>query len=280
MFTFSSGHPVSLSFAMNTLIVIPTYNEAENIGPLMAAIVAAVPGIHLLIVDDNSPDGTAELAERICRKHPGFHVLRREGPRGLGRAYISGFQKALEEGYERVVQMDADFSHDPNAIPTLLAAAENADLVIGSRYCAGGGVERWPLHRVLLSKYANVYVRLITGVPTADATAGFRCWSRKALEAVKLDTISSEGYCFQVEMVYRAFRAGLKIVEVPIIFTDRRYGQSKMSGTVIWESVKMPWRLRYGKATAHAQRLHTQHPTPDTQQSAAAPIDKRPSSPL
>lgn len=258
---------------MKTIIVIPTYNEAENIGPLMAAISTAAPGIHLLIVDDNSPDGTADLAERICRKHPGFRVLRREGPRGLGRAYICGFQKALEDGYGRILQMDADFSHDPRAIPALLAAAESADLVIGSRYCAGGGVERWPLHRVLLSKYANIYVRLITGVPTADATAGFRCWSRKALEAVQLNTISSEGYCFQVEMVYRAFRAKLKIVEVPIIFTDRRYGQSKMSGTVIWESFKMPWRLRYGKAMVHIRRLHTQ-------QSAPGPIDKHPSSPL
>jgi len=263
---------------MDTIIVIPTYNEAENIGPLVTAIAMAVPGIHLLIVDDQSPDGTALLAERFCKKHPGFRVLRREGPRGLGRAYICGFQKALAEGYKRIVQMDADFSHDPNAIPSLLAAAEHADLVIGSRYCAGGGVEQWPLHRILLSKYANRYVRMITGVPTADATAGFRCWSDKALEAVQLDTLSSEGYCFQVEMVFRAYRAGLKIVEVPIIFTDRRYGQSKMSGKVIWESVKMPWRLRWSKDTIDVSQQHASHTSLTVHHST--PIDKRPPSPL
>jgi dolichol-phosphate mannosyltransferase len=229
---------------MKAIIVVPTYNEADNIPELLAKIAEQVPDAHVIIADDGSPDGTADIAERLCDGHPGWRVYRRTGPRGLGRAYVDTFCKVVAEGYDRIVQMDADLSHDPAYLPGLLAASESADLVIGSRYCPGGGVKNWALKRVLLSKYANVYVRLITRVPTGDATAGFRCWTADALRAVKVETVSSDGYSFQVEMVYRALMAGLRIVEMPIVFTDRLAGHSKMSGGVIWESVKMPWKLR------------------------------------
>lgn len=229
---------------MKSIVVVPTYNEADNIEELFARIVEHAASCDLIVADDGSPDGTADLAERLCQGHPGWRVYRRTGPRGLGRAYVDTFCKVIGEGYERVVQMDADLSHDPAYLPALLEASQNADLVIGSRYCPGGGVRNWPLKRILLSRYANAYVRLVTRVPTADATAGFRCWTADALRAVNVETVASEGYSFQVEMVYRAYRAGLRIVEAPIVFTDRRAGQSKMSGGVIWESVKMPWRLR------------------------------------
>lgn len=228
-------------------MVVPTYNEAENIGDLIDGVAAAAPGVHLLVVDDASPDGTANIAERACQNLDGYRVYRRSGPRGLGRAYKDAFCKVLDEGYDRIVQMDADLSHNPAYLPALLDASERADLVIGSRYVKGGGVRDWPIRRVLLSRYANVYVRLITGVPTADATAGFRCWTSRALKAISIHTIASEGYAFQVEMTYRAYRAGLRMEDVPIVFTDRLYGKSKMSGKVIGESILMPWKLRFGK---------------------------------
>jgi dolichol-phosphate mannosyltransferase len=231
--------------AQQAIVVVPTYNEAGNIGELIERIAAAVPGIHLLIVDDASPDGTADLAEELCAAHEGFRVYRRQGPRGLGRAYKDAFCRVLAEGYERIVQMDADLSHDPAYLPDMLSASQTADLVIGSRYVRGGGVRDWPWHRILLSRWANLYVRLITGVPTADATAGYRCWTAPALQAVQVQTVTSEGYAFAVEMTYRAYRAGLHIMEVPIVFTDRRRGHSKMSSRVIGESILMPWRLRF-----------------------------------
>jgi dolichol-phosphate mannosyltransferase len=242
---------------MPSIIIVPTYNEAENIEPLMAHVAAVVPEMHLLIVDDNSPDGTAERAEQLARCYPGYRVYRRSGKRGLGRAYVDAFCKALREGYDQILQMDADLSHDPAYLPAMLAASEQADLVIGSRYCTGGGVENWPRRRVLLSQAANVYVRAITGVPTGDATAGFRCWSRRALAAVQVETVQSEGYAFQVEMVFRAYKAGLRIAEVPIVFTDRRFGQSKLSGRVITEALTMPWRLRFGRTGAIPRRQET-----------------------
>ncbi len=239
----------SIGLERNTLlraiVVVPTYNEAENIEALLTQVAAAVPGVHLMVVDDASPDGTADIAECLCSGLPGFFVLRRIGPRGLGYAYKEGFCRALEMGYERIIQMDADLSHDPAYLPAMLRASETADLVIGSRYVRGGGVRHWPWHRILLSRYANRYVRLITGVPIADATAGFRCWTAAAMRVVQINSLASEGYAFAVEMTYRAHRAGLNIVEIPIIFPDRRFGQSKMSGRVIFESIQMPWRLRY-----------------------------------
>jgi dolichol-phosphate mannosyltransferase len=229
---------------MKSIIVVPTYNEADNIAALFTRIAEYAPDTHVIVADDGSPDGTADLADRLCEPRPGWRVYRRTGPRGLGHAYVDTFSKVVAEGYERIVQMDADLSHDPAYLPALFAASEHADLVIGSRYCPGGGVANWPLKRLLLSRGANAYVRMITGVPTNDATAGFRCWSGDALRAVRVDTVYSEGYSFQVEMVYRAMVAGLRIAEVPIVFTDRQAGHSKMSHGVIMESVMVPWRLR------------------------------------
>lgn len=229
---------------MKPIIVVPTYNETANIEPLFAQIAAAVPGVPVLVADDGSPDGTATRVESLACRYPLFSVLRRTGPRGLGRAYVDAFTRLLAQDYDRFVQMDADLSHNPAYLPALLAASEQHDVVIGSRYVRDGGVENWPRNRVLLSRYANVYVRCVAGIPVADATAGFRCWSRRALEAINLATIASEGYSFQVEMIYRAHRLGFSIAESPIVFTDRQFGQSKMSGKVILESVKLPWRLR------------------------------------
>lgn len=200
-----------------------------------------------MIVDDNSPDGTADAAEAIFHGTAHGSVYRRSGPRGLGCAYRDAFARALSQGYERIVQMDADLSHDPIYLPELLKASHEAGLVIGSRYVTNGGVRNWPFRRILLSRWANIYVRLITGLPVADATAGFRCWTSEALESVKITEVSAEGYAFQVTMAYRAYKAGVRIKEVPIIFTDRKRGQSKMSGHVIGESVIMPWNLRFGK---------------------------------
>lgn len=226
-------------------MIVPTYNEADNIPMLAAGLAGAVPEAHLYLMDDNSPDGTADVAEKLFAAHREFaqyRVIRREGKRGLGRAYRDGFRRALDAGYERIVQMDADLSHDPKYLPQMLA--ERADLVIGSRYCPGGGVENWPRHRLWLSRFAVWYVRTIAQIPVADSTAGYRCWTRRALEAVQLDTLHSDGYSFQVEMTHRALRAGMSIAEVPIVFTDRRFGRSKISRTVLFESFLMPWRLR------------------------------------
>ncbi|MDE2127701.1 MAG: polyprenol monophosphomannose synthase [Armatimonadetes bacterium] len=234
---------------MNTLIVIPTYNEALNLSELMERIVRANAGGDVLIVDDNSPDGTARLANSIFEESGALqasHVLVRNGRRGLGKAYLDGFRFALDRGYDCVVQMDADLSHDPAALPTLILAAQTSDVVIGSRYCAGGSLTEWPVHRRLLSRFAEAYVRLITGVRIADATSGYRCWTRRALTAVELDTMRSEGYSFQVELTWRAVRAGLAVAETPIRFTDRRRGTSKLTGRVLFESALMPWRLRLG----------------------------------
>lgn len=243
-----------------TLIIVPTYNERENIAHLIEQIFQTVPDADLLLVDDNSPDGTADLARQRFGDDPRFSVLRRHGPRGLGRSYVDGYRKALEAGYVRVVQMDADFSHDPKYLPDLLQAAETADVVIGSRYCPGGGVHNWPLRRRLLSRFANRYVCAIIGLPIRDSTSGFRCHTRRFLEQIPLDEIVSNGYAFQVEMTYRAHVAGVKIVEMPIIFVDRHQGRSKISRRVILESMILPWRLRFARRSTHA--LHPLHPPP------------------
>ncbi len=234
---------------MRSVIVIPTYNEAENLGRLTARLRESAPDADLLIVDDNSPDHTADLAEALFREH-GYgdraHVIRRSGPRGLGRAYRNGFAAALEAGYDFILQMDADLSHEPAYLPEIRKAAERNDLVIGSRYCPGGGVMNWPWRRRTLSRFANRYVRWVTRIPFRDATAGYRCWSRDGLRRVEIETVRSEGYSFQVEMSYRAAIAGLRCTEVPIIFTDRRDGQSKISRKVLFESMVRPWTLRLG----------------------------------
>ncbi|HVF57565.1 MAG TPA: polyprenol monophosphomannose synthase [Pyrinomonadaceae bacterium] len=230
-----------------TLIIVPTYNERENAPALVERILAIVPDADVLLVDDNSPDGTADYAEQLFAAEPRFSVLRRTGARGLGRSYVDGYRKALEGGYARLIQMDADFSHDPASLPLLIAASRTADVVIGSRYCAGGGIENWPLRRQLLSRFANRYVCAITGLKIGDTTSGFRCYSQRALRHILEGLIVAEGYAFLVEATYRTHRGGLAITEVPITFTDRREGQSKISRAVILESVLMPWRLRFGR---------------------------------
>lgn len=227
------------------LVIIPTFNERENMPEIAPHVLSAFEGLHLLVVDDDSPDGTADLMEERFGSDPCFHLLRRNGLRGLGRSYVDGYRWAMENGFEQVIQMDADFSHNPTYIPSLIEAAEECDVVIGSRYCPGGGVRDWPRHRELLSRFANRYVAAITGIPVRDATAGFRCYSRRALRRIQIDTIESNGYAFQVEMTWRAMRAGLKIQEVPIVFSDRTKGKSKLSRKVMLESMISPWKLRF-----------------------------------
>jgi dolichol-phosphate mannosyltransferase len=230
-----------------TLIVVPTYNERENVARLVAELFEVAPGADVCLLDDASPDGTADYAEGLFGPDPRFSVLRRAGARGYGRSLLDGYRKALEGGYARLVQLDADFSHSPARIPALVEASGRADVVIGSRYCEGGGVENWPARRRLLSRFANAYVARITGMGVGDATSGFRCYTRRALLRLLDSRVAGEGYAFLVEAAYRASRAGLRIEEVPITFTDRREGQSKMSRKVILESVLMPWRLRFGR---------------------------------
>lgn len=228
-----------------TLIIIPTYNERENVAMLIRQVLSVVPDSDILLVDDNSPDHTADHAEELFAAEPRFAVLRRKGPRGLGRSYADGYRYAIDRGYPRLVQMDSDFSHDPNSLPDLIKLSEANDVVIGSRYCEGGKVDNWPLHRRFLSRFANRYVSSITGLSVQDATSGFRCYKRKALESIMKDSIRAEGYAFLVETVFKAFQDCLSIVEIPITFVDRREGRSKISRRVILESIIIPWRLRF-----------------------------------
>lgn len=233
--------------ADRTLIVVPTYNERENVATLVPELLKVAPTSDVLVVDDASPDQTADYSEELLGATPRFSVLRRTGSRGYGRSLLDGYGLAVERGYERLVQLDADFSHDPAVVPVLMNAARNADVVIGSRYCDGGRVANWPLRRRLLSRFANRYVRAITGVTVHDSTSGFRCYTRRALQILLETPIAAEGYAFLVETTFRAERAGLRITEVPIAFIDRREGQSKMSRRIIFESVAKPWRLRFGR---------------------------------
>ncbi|GAA1832185.1 polyprenol monophosphomannose synthase [Pseudonocardia ailaonensis] len=222
------------------LVVIPTYQERENIGPVIARLHAAVPAADVLVVDDASPDGTGEVADEMAAADPRVRVLHREGKNGLGAAYLAGFRHALSGEHQVVVEMDADGSHSPEDLPALLAALDEgpgADLVLGSRYTPGGRVQDWPMHREWLSRGANVYSRLALGVPIRDITGGYRAYRRQVLEALDLDTISSQGYCFQVDMAWRAVKAGFRVREVPITFTDRELGSSKMSGAVVAEAL-------------------------------------------
>lgn len=245
---------------MKSVIVVPTYNEAENMPLLAEQIIQHLPNAHVIVMDDNSPDRTANICESLFQnrtEYRNYRVVRRSGPRGLGRAYREGFQRALSGDYDRIIQMDADLSHDSARLPELLSEADCSDLVIGSRYCPGGGVQNWPVRRIWLSKFACWYVKAIARVPVKDATGGYRCWTRRALEAVQLETLRSEGYSFQVEMLHRASQAGMKISEIPIIFTDRQFGKSKISRTVLLESFVMPWKLRFSpwrpdEAAVHA----------------------------
>ena len=224
-------------------IVVPTYNERENL-PALLDVLLRLPDVCVLVVDDGSPDGTGEEASRLAAGSSGrIHVMHRTGARGLGRSYVDGMQAALRQNPTHVCQMDADFSHDPADVPRLIEAAEGADLVIGSRYVPGGALRDWSKRRMALSALANQYVRRITGLPVFDCTSGFRCWRADLLSRIALERVISDGYAFQVELAWRAHRAGARIVEVPITFTDRRLGTSKLSGRVLVESAVLPWRL-------------------------------------
>ena len=231
---------------MKAMAVIPTYNERDNIEKLVDEILALGEDIHILIVDDNSPDGTGKIADELVEKHEEVHVMHRRGKLGLGTAYREGFRYALDAGAEFIVQMDADFSHNPERIPEFLEKAQEADVVIGSRYLNGVSVVNWPIRRLMLSYGANVYTRLITGLTTTDCTGGFKCFKRKVLETIDLEKIRSDGYSFQIEMNYRSVELGFRVEETPIIFIDRHAGSSKMSKKIVREAVIMVWRLRLG----------------------------------
>ncbi len=230
---------------MEKLVIIPTYNERENIEPMLEKLLALPHGLDVLVVDDHSPDGTAALVEAWQAKSDRVHLLKRPGKLGLGSAYRDGFRYALQHGAEYVFEMDADFSHDPDAIGEFLHAAQDADIVLGSRYLNGVTVVNWPLSRLILSYSANVYTRLVTGLPLADSTGGFKCFRRRALEGIRLDRVKSEGYSFQIEMSFRCWKRGFRIREIPILFVDRRAGVSKMSRKIIWEAAGLVWRLRF-----------------------------------
>lgn len=231
----------------DVLIIIPTYNELDNIKPLTEQVFEQLPDAHILIVDDASPDGTGELADQMAEADSRISVLHRAGKLGLGTAYIAGFKYGLERDYQYLFEMDADFSHDPQYLPALLNAAKGgADLALGSRYIEGGGTVNWGILRQLISKGGNVYARAILGTKISDMTGGFKCFTRKVLEAIDLDSIRSEGYSFQIEMSYRALQRGFSVVEVPIVFADRRVGQSKMSKAIVGEAMWMVWRIKLG----------------------------------
>ena len=232
---------------MKTLIVTPTYNERKNIRELVSTLFELNPDFHILVVDDSSPDGTAEIVKELQADCANLHLLSRNEKTGLGSAYIAGFNYALERDYEAVVQMDADMSHDPKDVPLLIEAIENADLAIGSRYISGINVVNWPLQRLIISYGANIYTRLVTRLPVRDATGGFKCWRREALEAINLDGVRSQGYSFQIEMTYRAWLKGFRITEIPIIFVDRTIGESKMTRSIMLEAAVMIPRLRIWK---------------------------------
>jgi dolichol-phosphate mannosyltransferase len=229
-----------------TLIVIPTYNEKECVEAIVEAVRGTVPTATVMVVDDNSPDGTGAIADRLAAADGRVRVLHRSGKQGLGAAYLHAFGVALTEGWERVVQMDADFSHDPQDVPRLLAALDaGADLAVGSRYVAGGGTENWGLGRRVISRGGGAYARLALGVPVHDLTAGFKAWKAQTLRRIALADVDARGYGFQIEMTYRTLRNGLRVVEVPIKFVDRRVGSSKMSGSIFFEALTLVWRLRF-----------------------------------
>jgi dolichol-phosphate mannosyltransferase len=229
---------------MEKLVIIPTYDERDNIGPLLEKLLGLPYGLHVLVVDDASPDGTGDFVAEWRERQPRLHLLRRPGKLGLGSAYRDGFRYALDHGAEYIFEMDADFSHDPQAIGDFLAAARDADLVLGSRYLGGVRVVNWPLSRLILSRSANVYTRLVTGLPVHDATGGFKCFRRRALEGIRLDKVRSDGYAFQIEVSFKCWKRGFRIREIPIVFVDRRAGVSKMNRRIIWEAAGMVWRLR------------------------------------
>ena len=225
-------------------VVLPTYNERDNLPAVVPAILAASPELDVLVVDDGSPDGTGALAQELAEREPRVRVLHRRRKEGLGRAYLAGFEVGLRAGYGRILEMDADFSHDPGRLPALLAASREADLVLGSRYAPGGGTRNWGMGRRLLSRGGSLYARLILGVGVRDLTGGFKCFRREVLERIDLHTVTTAGYAFQIELTYRALRAGFRVVEVPIVFADRRVGQSKMTRAIVLEALWKVWGIR------------------------------------
>lgn len=232
------------------LVIVPTYNERDNIIRLIDAVLSQDPSIDVLVVDDGSPDGTGTLVDERAAGDPRVRILHRPRKMGLGTAYLAGFRWALGEGYELVFEMDADFSHDPSHLPQFLESSRDADLVLGSRYREGKvTVVNWPISRLLLSYSANIYARVVTGLPLFDATGGFKCFHRKVLEAIDLNDVRSNGYAFQIEMSFRAWRKGFRIVEIPIVFVDRTEGESKMSKRIVREAIWMVWRLRWWAIT-------------------------------
>ena len=235
----------SRTTARRALVVMPTYNEAESLGELVPRVLVQDPRIDVLVIDDASPDGTGAIADDLAAHDERVQVVHREGKLGLGTAYLRGFRYGLERGYDYLLEMDSDLSHDPKYLPDLIAAVDDgADLAIGSRYVRGVNVINWPMSRLLLSYYANKYARWVTGLPLTDATSGFKCFRRRALEAIDFERVGSTGYAFQIEMDFRAWKAGMKLVEVPIVFTDRDRGESKMSGAIVREAIWRVWALR------------------------------------
>ncbi|MDA0986947.1 MAG: polyprenol monophosphomannose synthase [Bacteroidetes bacterium] len=227
-----------------SLVIIPTYNEAENIKNLISEILSQGKNIEVLVVDDNSSDGTSKIVKTLHQKTKKVHLIEREKKMGLGTAYIAGFKYALHHGFDYIFEMDADFSHDPKEIPNFLYEIQKYDLVIGSRYINGVSVVHWPIRRLLLSYFANKYTHWITGLPLRDATAGFKCFRRVVLENIKLDNVKSNGYSFQIEMNFKTWWKGFNLKEIPITFVDRRRGLSKMNRKIVWEAVFMVWKIR------------------------------------
>jgi dolichol-phosphate mannosyltransferase len=227
-----------------TLVVTPTYNEAENVERLLNAVLSQDPSIDMLIVDDNSPDGTAQIVEKLQQNNNRIHLIKRAGKMGLGTAYVAGFKYAIENKFDYVMEMDADFSHDPNEIPKFLKMIQDYDVVLGSRYINGVRILNWPIRRLILSYTASLYTRIITGMPIKDTTGGYKCFKRKVLESIDLEKIHSNGYAFQIEMNYKAWKKGFKITELPITFVDRTHGTSKMSKKIVYEAVLLVWKLK------------------------------------
>lgn len=226
------------------LVCVPTYNERDNLPQILPAILLQDPRLEVLVIDDRSPDGTGELADRMAADEPRIHVLHRTAKQGLGRAYLAGFEWALAQGYDYIFEMDADFSHDPKFLLAFISAIQDADLVIGSRYSQGVNVINWPMSRLLLSLGANQYAKFVTGLPVDDSTGGFKCFRRAVLEAIDFTRVRSNGYAFQIEMSFRAWKKGFRIREIPIVFTDRVEGQSKMNKKIVREAIWMVWSLR------------------------------------
>lgn len=246
----------------DTIVLVPTYNERPNVGPLSDALLQALPGLEILFIDDGSPDGTGEACDALAARQPRIHVMHRPSKQGLGRAYVAGFQWALERGYEYIFEMDADLSHDPVDVPRLRASAEHVDLALGSRFAGGIRIINWPLSRLILSQVAGAYVRGITGMPFHDPTGGFRCYRRAVIASLQLDRIASSGYAFQIETLHHAWMQGFRVEEVPIIFFERQEGRSKMSRAILWEAVFMVWRLWAGVGFRRRPRRPAPEPAP------------------